>query len=155
MSAALKQRALATVGTVARYVPHDGAQIFSFIASPKVRSDPWALYKRLHRTGAMKKGPYGVWLIGSHAAVTQVLREAPTTVDESYAELPGGPAPDSDFNRLMDRTLLFTDPRTTPGSDGLCRAASHLERWTRFETAWRSWPTSRSPSSRTREPRTW
>ena len=110
MSAALKQRALASVGTVARYVPHDGAQIFSFVASPKVRSDPWALYQRLHRSGAIRQGPYGIWLIASHAAVTQVLREAPTTVDESYAELPGGPATDSDFSRLMERTLLFTDP---------------------------------------------
>ncbi len=105
-----RERALAAVGTGARHVPVDAAQIFAFVASPRVRANPWALYQRLHRRGPIRKGPYGVWLVGSHAAVTTILREAPTTVDESYAELPGGEAEPSDFSRLLQSTLLFTDP---------------------------------------------
>lgn len=51
MQAAVKQRALASVGSVARYVPHDATQIFSFVASPRVRANPWVLYQRLHASG--------------------------------------------------------------------------------------------------------
>lgn len=105
-----KQRALATAGTAARHLPVDAAQIFGFVASPRVRADPWALYQRLHRRGPIRKGPYGVWLVGSHSAVTTILREAPTTVDESYAELPGADPEPSDFSHLLQSTLLFTDP---------------------------------------------
>lgn len=112
MSAPLKQRALAGVGNLARRVPLDGAQMFAFVASPKVRSDPWALYQRLHRRAAVRKGPYGIQLVASHAGITNVLRNAPTTVDETQAEgLPtDGGERDSAFSELIDKTLLFTDP---------------------------------------------
>jgi unspecific monooxygenase len=112
MSTPLKQRALASVGNVVRHVPHDGAQIFSFVASPKVRTDPWALYQRLHRRGPVRKGPYGLWLVASHAGITSILRDAPTTVDESQAEgIPGNTGDkETPFGKLIDKTLLFTDP---------------------------------------------
>jgi len=113
MSTALKQRALATVGNVVRHVPHDGAQIFSFVASPKVRIDPWPMYQRLHRRGPNRPGPFGIWMVGSHAGITTVLRDAPTSVDESLAVgLPGGGGGDkvTPFGQLIDKTLLFTDP---------------------------------------------
>src|SRR5688572_24645843 len=112
MSAPLKQRALASVGNVVRHVPHDGAQIFSFVASPKVRTDPWALYQRLHRRGPNRPGPFGIWLVGAHAGVTSVLRDANTSVDESLAEgIPGGSGDKvTPFGQLIDKTLLFTDP---------------------------------------------
>ena len=111
MSTPLKQRALATVGNVARHVPHDAAQMFSFVASPKVRTDPWALYQRLHRRGPVRKGPYGIWLVASHAGITDILREAPTTVDESQAdELHRASTVTTSSAKLIDKTLLFTDP---------------------------------------------
>ncbi|MFL6206884.1 MAG: cytochrome P450 [Acidimicrobiales bacterium] len=111
MSTPLKQRALATVGNVVRHVPHDGTQIFSFVASPKVRTEPWALYQRFHRRSPVRKGPYGLWLVASHAGITRVLRDAPTTVDESRAaNLPSGGDRDTEFGQLMNKTLLFTDP---------------------------------------------
>jgi cytochrome P450 len=112
MSTALKQRALATVGNVARYVPHDATQIFSFVASPKVRTEPWSLYQRLHRRGAVRPGPYGIWMVASHAGITRILRDAPTTVDETQAQgLPGGgDERSSEFSTLIEKTLLFTDP---------------------------------------------
>ena len=105
----ITQRALASVGTIARFVPHDGAQIFAFVASPQVRAEPWPLYQRLHRRGPIRGGPQGVWLVASHAEVVRVLRELPTTVHESEAEGFESPEP-SDFWQLMSRTLLFTDP---------------------------------------------
>jgi cytochrome P450 len=112
MSTPLKQRALATVGSVARHVPHDGAQIFAFVASPRVRSHPWALYQRLHRRGPIREGPYGIRIVASHAGITSVLRDAPTSVDETQAEgLSGtGEERESEFGKLIEKTLLFTDP---------------------------------------------
>jgi cytochrome P450 len=112
MSTPLKQRALATVGDLARHVPHDGTQIFAFVASPRVRSNPWALYQRLHRRGPIREGPYGIQIVASHAGITSILRDAPTTVDETQAEgLPGGgDERESAFGKLIERTLLFTDP---------------------------------------------
>lgn len=110
MSTALKQRALATVGNVARYVPHDSTQLFSFVASPKVRSDPWALYQRLHRRSPIRQGPYGIWLVASHAGITRILRDAPTTVDEAQAKGFSGADRETEFGKLTDHTLLFTDP---------------------------------------------
>jgi cytochrome P450 len=110
MAATLKRSALEAAGQVARYVPLDKVQLFAFIASSAVRSDPWALYRRLHERGAIRQGPYGAWLIGSHSGATQVLRHAATSVDESLAA--GLPASDrtKPFPALMRRTLLFTDP---------------------------------------------
>ncbi len=110
MSTSLKQRALTSAGNVVRYVPLDAAQMFSFVASPRVRADPWALYQRLHRRGPVRKGPYGIWLVASHAGITSVLRDAPTTVDESQAEGFNGGDTTSEFGQLISKTLLFTDP---------------------------------------------
>jgi cytochrome P450 len=112
VAVAFKQRALASVGTLARYVPVDQAQIFAFVASPRVRADPWALYRRLHHRGPVRSGPYGTWMVASHAGILTVLRDATTTVDESQAVgLPSaGGDPTPAFNRLMDRSLLFSDP---------------------------------------------
>jgi pimeloyl-[acyl-carrier protein] synthase len=110
MSTALKQRALATVGNVARYVPNDSAQMFAFVASPKVRTDPWALYQRFHRRGTAVQGPFGIWLVASHAGITSILRDAPTTVDESQAKNFDGGDRATEFGQLVSHTLLFTDP---------------------------------------------
>jgi cytochrome P450 len=112
MSTSLKQRALATVGGIARHVPLDSAQMFSFVASPKVRADPWWLYQRFHRRAIVREGPFGIQLVASHAGITSVLRDAPTTVDETQAVgLPGtGEERHTEFGRLIEKTLLFTDP---------------------------------------------
>jgi cytochrome P450 len=111
LTAKVKQRALAAVGTVARYVPHDNTQIFAFVASPKVRTNPWALYQRLHRRGAVAQGPFSIWLVASHAGITRVLRDAPTTVHEERAkDLPSGGDRETPFGQLISKTLLFTDP---------------------------------------------
>lgn len=111
MKPAPKKRVLAAAGSVARHLPFDQAQIFSFMASPAVRADPWALYQRLHRRAPVGPTRYGAWVIASHNGVETVLRHSATTVDESQAAGPmGGGDRSSAFTRLMDRTLLFTDP---------------------------------------------
>lgn len=107
----IKRRALAGVGAVARHVPRDNAQLFAFIASSKVRSQPWRLYQRLHARGPVRPIRYkGVWLVGSHAGVTAVLRHPTTSVDESLATGQGSFDRTGPFSVLMNRTLLFTDP---------------------------------------------
>jgi cytochrome P450 len=111
MPMTMKQRALAGAGAVARYVPVDDVQLFAFIASPAVRSDPWALYRRLHRSEPVRPIPYeGMWIVASHAGVTEVLRHATTSVDESKAIGQDGFDRTTPFGALMERTLLFTDP---------------------------------------------
>jgi cytochrome P450 len=107
---ALRQRALSAAGRVARHVPIDQVQLFAFVASPKVRSEPWKLYQRLHQRGAVRQGPYGVHLVGSHAGVTKVLRDPHTSVQERLAEgLPRPEGPARPFEEFVSRTLLFTD----------------------------------------------
>jgi cytochrome P450 len=121
-TATLKRRALAVTGSVARHVPTDRARLFAFIASPAVRADPWALYRRLHRRGPIRPGPYGTWLIASHAGVSQVLRHAATSVDESLATEQGLVDRTGPFAAMMGRSLLFTDP---PDHTRLRRLVSH------------------------------
>lgn len=108
----MKRKALSSAGAVARYVPRDNAQLFAFIANSKVRSQPWALYQRLHARGPVRPIRYeGVWLVGSHAGVTAVLRHPTTSVDESLATgMQGSFDRTGPFTVLMERTLLFTDP---------------------------------------------
>lgn len=106
----MRRQALAAVGSVARYVPSDAAQLFAFVASPRVRADPWALYQRMHRRNPVRRGPNGVWLVAPHEDVTAVLRHATTTVDETQAAGMGGGDRGGAFTALMDRTLLFIDP---------------------------------------------
>jgi unspecific monooxygenase len=106
-----KARGLAALGGVARHVPFDRAQLFSFIASPSVRAAPWSLYRHVHeRRGGVIEGPNGVWLVASHAEGTRILREAPTTVEKSQGVVSGRSVTSSEFGELMERTLLFTDP---------------------------------------------
>jgi cytochrome P450 len=105
----LKRRALATAGALARHVPADRAQLFAFVASPAVRSDPWALYRRLHRNGPIRPTAGQAWLVASHAGVLQVLRHPGTSVDESLGR-GQPPSDDGPFATLVGRSLLFTDP---------------------------------------------
>lgn len=113
----IRRRALAGAGAVARYLPADQAQLFAFVASPAVRSDPWALYRRLHRRGPVRPTVQRAWLVASHAGVTQVLRHPATSVRESWATGHDRP-PSGPFAELMRGTLLFTDP---PDHDRLRR----------------------------------
>jgi cytochrome P450 len=106
----MRERALASLGSAARHVPNDNAQLFAFVTSPSVRARPWPLYQRLHRHRPVRPVPYGAWMVASHAGVSQVLRLPATSVDESRAVgLPPVDATGS-FSTLMSRTLLFTDP---------------------------------------------
>lgn len=107
---ALKRRALAGVGALARHVPRDDMQLFAFVASPSVRADPWAMYRRLHLRSAVLPTRYGVWVVASHAGVSRVLREPTTSVDESLAAGIGAIDRSGPFSTLMRRTLLFSDP---------------------------------------------
>lgn len=117
----MKPRTLEMLGAVARHIPVHQAQMFSFVASPRVRADPWKLYQRLHRTGPIRPGPDGTWIVASHHGVSAVLRHPNTSVDETRAS--GLPEIDRSgaFTSLMDKTMLFTDP---PGHQRLRRLVS-------------------------------
>jgi cytochrome P450 len=109
-SSTIKRTAVAAVGRVAARVPHDGAQLFAFVASPSVRTNPWPLYARLHDRGAVRPTRYGgVWLVASHAGIDRLVRSPLTSVDESRAI--GMPPIDhrGAFSQLMARALLFID----------------------------------------------
>jgi len=105
----VKREALALVGRAAAKVPNDRAQLFAFVASPAVRSEPWALYRRLHERGPVRPTGYsGTWLVASHAGVSQTLRSPTASVDEAVA------FPDvertSPFSTLIGASMLFRDP---------------------------------------------
>jgi cytochrome P450 len=106
----VRRRALAAAGSLARFVPADGAQMFAFVASPAVRAEPWPIYRRLHRRGPIRPTLNRAWLVASHAGVTQVLRSPTTSVNEALAPAQARLPRDDPFTSLMDRTLIFTDP---------------------------------------------
>lgn len=106
-----KRSALAAIGRVASHLPNDNAQLFGFVASPKVRNKPWALYRRLHERGPVRPTPYGgIWLVASHAGVDRILRSPTTSVDERRANGMTPAERTSPFSQLLGRSLLFVDP---------------------------------------------
>ena len=109
-SSTIKRSALAAAGRVAAHLPVDGAQLFAFVASPSVRTNPWPLYARLHDRGAVRPTRYsGVWIVASHAGIDGILRSPTTSVDESRANGMSAVDRTSPFSQLVGRTLLFVD----------------------------------------------
>jgi unspecific monooxygenase len=106
----MKRRAVAAAGRAAALVPLDSAQLFAFVASPAVRTEPWSLYARLHARGPVRPSPYpGVWLVAAHAEADRILRSAGTSVDESRASAFGAVDRTDPFMQLVGRSLLFLD----------------------------------------------
>jgi cytochrome P450 len=107
----IQRWALRGAGSVARYVPHDRAQIFSFIASPKVRARPWHLYQRLHRKGGVREVYPGVWIVATHELARGVLRNPRLSVNEDNATVfPPSTKELGAFSEMIGRSLLFVDP---------------------------------------------
>lgn len=106
-----KVRMLDLVGRAASHVPVDSARVFSFVSSPAVRAEPWRLYRRLHEIGGVLETRFAVTAVASHQDAQAILRHPETSVQERLAEgLPQSGEPEGDFERLMERTLLFIDP---------------------------------------------
>jgi cytochrome P450 len=107
----LKRRAMDAAGRMGRHVPIDSVQLFSFVASPAARTNPWPLYRSLHRRGGVIETKFGVTVVASHADANAILRHPDTSVREDLAEgLPADDGDDGPFSELMHRTLLFIDP---------------------------------------------
>lgn len=128
----IQRWALRGAGSVARYVPHDRAQIFAFIASPKVRARPWQLYQRLHRKGGVREVYPGVWIVATHALARDVLRNPRLSVDEDNATVfpPSGKELGA-FSVMIGRSLLFVDP---PDHERLRRLVSRAFTPRRIDT---------------------
>lgn len=106
-----KEKALDLVGRVAAHVPVDSVRLFSFVSSPTVRAEPWRLYRRLHASGGVLDTRFGITVVASHADASRILRHPETSVQEQLAEgIPQSGEPPGDFQRLIERTLLFIDP---------------------------------------------
>jgi cytochrome P450 len=103
-------KVLGPVGRLTSRLPSDTLQLLSFVASPAVRAEPWPLYRRLHARGPVRATPFGIWLAGSHSAVTTLLRHPDTSVDEARAVGLGDFDRTLPFTALMSRSLLFLDP---------------------------------------------
>ncbi len=103
---------------VLQHLPFPDAKLLAIVASPEVRAEPWAVYRRLRETHPVYRSRLGAWVVASHAGVDAVLRHQSVSVDESKSAQHGqNPAPD-EFMRLMDQTMLFRDP---PDHDRLRR----------------------------------
>lgn len=51
------------------------AELFSFVASPRRRRDPYPAYRRLRRLEPIHHSPLGVWVLSGYAPVRAALRE--------------------------------------------------------------------------------
>ncbi len=103
---------------VLQHLPFPDAKVLAIVASPEVRAEPWAVYRRLRETHPVYRSRLDAWIVASHAGVDAVFRHPSVSVDESRSTQHGqNPAPDG-FTRLMDQTMLFRDP---PDHDRLRR----------------------------------
>ncbi len=110
-STVVKRQLLDVAGRVGRHVPVDSVRLFSFIASPKVRTDPWSLYGRLHEAGGVIDTRFGATVVASHEDASTLLRHPEVSVKERLAEgLPESDRADGAYDVLIDRSLLFVDP---------------------------------------------
>lgn len=106
-----KRQLLDVAGRVGRHVPVDSVKLFSFIASPRVRTDPWSLYGRLHRAGGVIDTRFGATVVASHEDASTLLRHPDVSVRERLADgLPESDRVDGAYDVLIDRSLLFIDP---------------------------------------------
>src|SRR5438445_1096343 len=50
---------------------------------PRLRDDPYPMYRRLQEAGPIRYRPLRTWLVTSYADVTHVLRHADASADEN------------------------------------------------------------------------
>jgi cytochrome P450 len=93
-------------------LPFTDAKLLAFVISPRVRAEPWALYRRLQDTQPVLRTGFGAWIVSRHRDVAALSRQSGLSVEEAKATQPlaFGPPEDGPFSRLMDRTMLFVDP---------------------------------------------
>ena len=96
-----------------------------FVASPRVRAEPHALYASLRRNEPVHESPFGVVLLSSHADVSACVRSPRLGSDERKADqdwlmgrplvraltrLRPMPSGDGRSRDLVERLMLFLDP---------------------------------------------
>ncbi|HZU72408.1 MAG TPA: cytochrome P450 [Acidimicrobiales bacterium] len=106
--------------------------VVAFVASPRLRANPYPFYRALHRVDPVHQSPFGVWLLSRHEDVTRVLRHPAASSMEEKADLGAihiaglnralslltlgkrrdvvDPGRDRSFFELMGQTMLFRDP---------------------------------------------
>ena len=97
------------LAAVLQRLPSADAKLLALAASPEVRADPWALYRRLRETRPVYRSRLGAWIVADHAGVNTVLRQPGISVDESKSTAPDEPSGDA-FSGLLGQTMLFRDP---------------------------------------------
>ena len=102
--------------------------LLGFIASPRLRGRPHALYRALRAVDRIHQSPIGIWILSGHTDVAAALRHPEMGSDEARADLSalnlrllrrGRPAPDlkeretarqRPFFQMTERLILFMDP---------------------------------------------
>lgn len=105
--------ASALVGAVGPRLPWLDAKLAGFVASPRVRDEPWALYRSLRSRDPVHRTAIGVWFVSSYRHAQELLRHPCASVEEAKATAFGTrllPPPPGPFNDLVGRSLLFLDP---------------------------------------------
>src|SRR5579872_1653128 len=89
------------IGSVLVRAPAPGAKLMGFMASPRARAEPWAIYRVLRDRRPVFRTPFGATIVSRHADALAVLRSPGVSVDESraaaFAATPRGGA----FSRMM------------------------------------------------------
>ena len=49
------------------HLPFPDAKLLAIVASPDVRAEPWAVYRRLRETHPVYRSRLGAWVVASHA----------------------------------------------------------------------------------------
>jgi cytochrome P450 len=97
------------VGAVGPKLPWVDAKLAGFVASPRVRAEPWGLYRALRERDPVHRTPIGVWFVSGYEYAQEVLRHPHVSVDEGYATAFAAQR-SGQFNDVLGQSLLFLDP---------------------------------------------
>jgi cytochrome P450 len=86
-------------------------EFYEFVLQPELRTDPYPFYRRLQTLAPAHRVDIGAWLVSSYDFVSECLRSARFSTDESNSSLSsvGSDFSESAFGRIYERMMLFRD----------------------------------------------
>jgi cytochrome P450 len=129
-----------SLALIARRVPAPARRallipgVIAFAASPRVRANPYPLYRAMLALEPVYESPFGIWIVAGHSEVSQLLRSPLVSNTEANADLDAlqleglnkaithlafgrrgngegdGSVRQPRFFELMSETMLFRDP---------------------------------------------
>jgi cytochrome P450 len=100
----------AALGAGLRHLPSANARVLAFLTSSGGGPDRWGQYRWLRRRAPVLRVAGGMWVVTGHRAAAAVVRHRSASVDDRNAPAIAPYHGDSPVVRLLDNTMLLSDP---------------------------------------------